>query len=83
MEITCPKCTSNNIRKNGHRGEKQNYQCKDCGGQFIEKYSEVGYSKAVKENCLNMYVNGMGFRGIERVTSVNHNTVIRWVRAAG
>ena len=27
-----------------------------------------------------MYVNGLGFRAIERVTGVNHNTIIRWVR---
>ncbi len=30
-----------------------------------------------------MYVNGMEFRGIERVTKFNHNTVIRWVKASG
>lgn len=29
-----------------------------------------------------MYLNGMGFRAIERVTGVNHNTVINWVRQA-
>ena len=27
-----------------------------------------------------MYVNGLGFRAIERVMGVNHNPVIRWVR---
>ncbi len=27
-----------------------------------------------------MYVNGIGFRAIERLTAVNHNTVINWVR---
>lgn len=27
-----------------------------------------------------MYVNGMGFRAIERVTGINHNTVINWVK---
>ncbi len=27
-----------------------------------------------------MYVNGNSFRAIERITKVNHNTVIRWVR---
>ncbi len=27
-----------------------------------------------------LYVNGNGFRAIERTTGVNHNTVIRWVR---
>jgi insertion element IS1 protein InsB len=25
-----------------------------------------------------MYVNGLGFRAIERITGVNHNTLIRW-----
>jgi insertion element IS1 protein InsB len=80
--MKCPKCNSNNTRKNGHRRGKQNYQCKDCGRQFIEFYSEVGYSIEVKENCLNMYVNGNGFRAIERITKVNHNTVIRWVKEA-
>ncbi|GAX41149.1 insertion element protein [Tolypothrix sp. NIES-4075] len=27
-----------------------------------------------------MYVNGMGFRAIERQTGVNHNTVMNWVK---
>ncbi len=83
MPINCPKCGSNQIRKNGHRRGKQNHQCKNCGRQFIDCYSEVGYPKEVKENCLTMYVNGNGFRGIERITKVNHNTVIRWVRQVG
>ncbi|MGD1714603.1 IS1/IS1595 family N-terminal zinc-binding domain-containing protein [Dapis sp. BLCC M172] len=26
MKINCPKCKSNNIRKNGYRRGKQNYQ---------------------------------------------------------
>ena len=29
-----------------------------------------------------MYVNGNGFRAIERQTGVNHNTVIQWVKKA-
>ncbi len=78
--MNCPNCHSNKIRKNGHRRGKQNYQCKECGRQFITQPSTVGYPSSVKENCLKMYVNGMGFRAIERVVGVNHNTVIRWVR---
>jgi hypothetical protein len=34
----------------------------------------------LNEKCLEMYVNGMGFRAIERVTGVNHNTVINWLK---
>jgi len=30
-----------------------------------------------------MYVNGMGFRGIERVPGVHHTTVISWVKQVG
>lgn len=86
--MKCPNCQSTQIRKNGHRRGKQNYQCKKCpkgyrfaySRQFIEKYNSVGYSLETRENCLKMYVNGLGFRAIERVTGVNHNTVIRWVR---
>jgi IS1 family transposase len=30
-----------------------------------------------------MYLNGMGFRGIERVTGISHTTIINWVRESG
>ena len=30
-----------------------------------------------------MYVNGMGFRGIERVTGVHDTTIITWVKQVG
>ncbi len=30
-----------------------------------------------------MYVNGMGFRGIQRVKGVHHTTVIYWVKQTG
>lgn len=30
-----------------------------------------------------MYVNGMGFRGIERVKGVHHTTVICWLKQVG
>jgi len=30
-----------------------------------------------------MYVNGMGFRGIERVKGVHHTTVMNWVKLVG
>jgi insertion element IS1 protein InsB len=80
--MKCPNCTSQQISKDGHRRGKQNYICRDCGRQFIESYSHQGYSEEIKARCLRMYVNGSGFRAIERVTGVNHNTVINWVKSA-
>lgn len=55
--------------------------CVDCGRQFIDRYeSPQKYSDSVKHECLKMYVNGMGFRAIERVKGVHHTTLIYWVK---
>jgi transposase-like protein len=43
----------------------------------------LGYSEEVRRKCLKMYVNGMGFRGIQRVKDVHHTTVICWVKQVG
>jgi transposase-like protein len=79
----CPTCHCKQISKNGHHRGKQRYRCKCCGRQFVEFPCERGYSDAVKELCLKMYVNGMGFRGIERVTEIAHTTVLNWVKQVG
>lgn len=82
--MQCPECGSTNIRKNGHRRGKQNHICADCQRQFIEDYQlHLGYPDEFKRECLQMYANGMGFRGIERIKGVHHTTVISWVKAVG
>ena len=63
--MQCPECNLTHIRKNGKNKGKQNHICVDCGRQFIDCYEATqGYSDEVKRECLKMYVNGMGFRGI-------------------
>lgn len=37
----------------------------------------------VKQLCIKMYLNGMGLRGIERVTDIHHTTVMHWIRETG
>jgi insertion element IS1 protein InsB len=82
--MECPECNSTHIRKNGIKKGKQNHICVACSRQFIDVYEPPrGYSKAMKRECLKMYVNGMGFRGIERVKGVHHTTLITWVQQVG
>ncbi|MEG5065129.1 IS1 family transposase [Microcoleus sp. B3-A4] len=81
--MKCPNCDSSEIYKNGHRTERQCYKCKHCGRQFLESYRDWKYSDDVKQLCLKMYLNGMGLRGIERVTGIHHTTIIHWIREAG
>ena len=82
--MQCPDCGSTKVSKNGKQKGKQNHICKACRRQFIDHYAPpAGYSDALKQECLKMYVNGMGFRGIERVKGVHHTTIITWVRQVG
>ncbi len=80
--MMCPHCNSQNLSKNGHRHGKQCYLCKDCGKQFVETYSPKGYSKQIKQKCLELHKNGVAFREIERQTGVSHNTVIYWLTSS-
>lgn len=62
---------------------KQNHICVNCSRQFIDFYEPQGYSEEIKRECLEMYVNGSGFRAIERVKKVHHTTIINWVKTMG
>ena len=81
--MKCPQCNSTQTAKNGHRRGRQCYKCKQCGRQFLESYRPWAYSDEVKQLCIKMYLNGMGLRGIERVTEIHHTTVMHWIREAG
>lgn len=78
--MNCPHCGSQSTSKNGRRGGRQNYICKDCGRQFLEAYCPRGYSHEVRQICIRMRKNGMKYREIERMTGISHNTIILWVR---
>ena len=82
--MQCPRCGSTHIRKNGIKQGKQNHICVKCRRQFIDIYDAARtYSNDTKQHCLHLYVNGLGFRAIERVTGVHHTTVICWVKQLG
>ena len=82
--MKCPECQSTHVNKNGQKKGKQNYICVCCGRQFIDCYQpHKGYSEEVKRECLKMYVNGMGFRAIERIKGVHHTSIINWVKQVG
>ncbi len=80
--MDCPKCKSSQKKKNGLRRGKQSFKCKRCGYQYVENPTSGAYPPEVKQLCLKMYLNGMGFRGIARVTEIDHTTIINWVEEA-
>lgn len=58
-------------------------QVLQCGRQFLESYRPCRYCDEVKQLCIQMYLNSMELRDVERVTEINHTTVMYWVREAG
>jgi len=81
--MKCPHCQSHKTHKYGHQRGKQRFKCNLCNRQFVEFLSPSGYQANIKEECLKMYLNGMGFRGIQRVKGVHHTTIIKWVKELG
>jgi transposase-like protein len=82
--IECPEYKSTHVNKNGRKAGKQNHICFDCGRQFIDCYeAPQGYSEEVRRECLTMYINGMGFRAIERIKWVHCTSIINWVKQVG
>lgn len=78
--LHCPKCGNADFIKNGIVREKQRYKCKDCGCNYTQS-SRWRISKDKQQEAINLYLEGVGFRGIERLTGISHVTVMRWVKA--
>jgi len=79
--ITCPVCSSLNIKKNGiNKQTKQRYRCNDCGRQFILKYLYRAYLKYIRELVVPMCLNGSGIRDTARVLRVSATTVMKLIR---
>ena len=76
----CPKCRDTAAVKNGMMGGKQRYRCKSCGCNYTQS-SRYRISESKREEAIKLYLEGVGFRGIARLTGVSHVTVMRWVKA--
>lgn len=82
-KITCPHCSSFNLKKNGKtRNKKQKYLCKACRRQFITDYRYQGCRPFISSLILKMTLNGSGIRDISRVLAISVNTVLKTIREA-
>ncbi len=77
----CPKCKSNNIRKDSIVKQKQRYLCKDCKYHFTVE--NIGKPEKLKRDALILYLEGLGFRSIGRFLKVSHVAVFNWIKIYG
>lgn len=80
MPQFCPRCQSDEYKKAGLAKGRQRYQCKACGyhysvsklGKQIDPYYVV--------KALQLYLEGLSFREIERILGISHVSISNWVR---
>lgn len=84
QEVTCPRCGSNHIMQSGRNAHgEQRYRCQeaDCPTKtFMLKYRYRACEPGIKEQILDMAINGSGIRDTGRVLKINKNTVINTLK---
>jgi hypothetical protein len=80
MENNCPKCQSNKIVKSGIINEKQRFHCKDCKYYFTVKKLGKQIDDYYVTKALQLYLEGLSYREIERIIGVSHVTISSWIK---
>ena len=80
---SCPACgSSENQVKNGKNPSgTQRYLCKKCRRVYTPEAKYHGYDARIRQQAIEMYVDGTNLRRIARFLRVNHQTVANWVNA--
>ncbi|OHX65820.1 IS1/IS1595 family N-terminal zinc-binding domain-containing protein [Flammeovirga pacifica] len=80
QQNVCPKCNDTKIIKSGVLKGKQRYKCKECNYFFtVQKLgNEIDLKFVIK--ALQLYLEGVTYREIERILGVSHVSVMNWVR---
>lgn len=77
---TCPNCNATSNIKSGIINNRQRYNCKVCNYFFT--VSKVG--KKIDDYYVNkslqLYLEGLTYREIERILGVSHVSVMNWVK---
>lgn len=80
MIPTCPKCRNENIVKSGVVKGRQRYLCKRCQYHFSVNKLGKKIDDYYVTKALQLYLEGMSLREIERILGVSHVTVSSWVK---
>ena len=77
---SCPNCQSTSCTKAGIIKGRQRYKCKDCSyfftvGKLGKRIDDYYVNKA-----LQLYLEGLTYREIERILGVSHVSVMNWVK---
>lgn len=87
MKISCPKCRSERIIKNGTNQKGQKYYCKECTYNFLSKGGKSpevparGAPDIIKRFAIILFLEGVGYNVIGRLLGVSGVSVLKWIRS--
>ena len=81
--ITCPHChtTTRQLKVGRNPSGSQRYLCIFCQRKYTPQPTPHGYDKALRQQAVRWYIDGMNLRRIARHLGVVHQTVANWVAA--
>ena len=76
----CPNCASDQYVKSGIIKNRQRYKCKKCNYYFTVNKIGKEIDAYYVNKALQLYLEGLTYREIERILGISHVSVINWVK---
>lgn len=84
MNITsCPNCASESYVKSGIVANRQRYKCKKCNYFFTVNKLGKKIDDYYVNKALQLYLEGLSAREIERILGISHVSILNWVKRYG
>lgn len=79
----CPYCQANErqVKAGRNKSGSQRWRCQVCRRRYTPEPSRRGCPEAVRQQAVELYVDGMNYRRIARHLHVSYQSVINWVNA--
>ena len=79
-QIACPKCQSESLIKSGIVKGRQRFRCKECNYFFTVLKEGKNIDPYYVIKALQLHVEGLPYREIERILGISHVSVMNWVK---
>jgi transposase-like protein len=76
----CPNCNSDEYIKSGVIKNRQRYKCKKCNYFFTVNKIGKKIDDYYVNKSLQLYLEGLTYREIERILGVSHVSIMNWVK---
>ena len=76
----CPNCQSDKVIKSGVVHDRQRFKCKSCNHHFSVNKLGKKIDDYYVNKALQLYLEGLTYREIERILGISHVTILNWVK---